>query len=117
MAYDDERPADWTSYDRIAGASSDLRFLLLEMRAGNIEQLRTVLGPKNYERVREYLDCIDANLKKMAELALRWAAAIAREGGAGIDRDVQILERMERAVVARDINEAWNIAEKWAKGD
>ena len=110
MSYDDECPSNWSTYDRVATAAADLRFLLFEMRAGeNRENLRAVMGPQNYERAREYLDCVDANLKRMGSIALSLAQSIE-------PADASILGRVQARISAGDINGAWNLIEAWSCG-
>lgn len=113
MAYDDERPADWTSYDNVATASDNLRFLL-NMR-GIPEQLRLVLGPENFVRAIELLDCIDKRLKEMGNLGVSWAASLMAERAHDGD-DMARLLKLNDARRDQNINKAWNIAERWAKG-
>ena len=111
MSYDDECPSNWSTYDRVATAAADLRFLLFEMRAGeNRENLRAVMGPQNYERAREYLDCVDANLKRMGSIALSLGSINCTAAGASI------LGRVQALFAAGDINKAWNLMEAWACG-
>lgn len=119
MSYDSSNPESWTSYDRVATASADMRELL--SMYGLREQLVPIVGPENVRRMFEYLDCIDLNLKKMGKLGLGWAsiamdrALEGREGGAGTGRDVAFQQSMDHALEQNNINEAWNIAERWAK--
>jgi len=75
MSYDDERQ-NWSPFDRAQTAAADLR-LMLSMRASK-DTIRTVLGPSNYARTFEYLDCIDKNLpvlqsrvRELIELVIR----------------------------------------------
>lgn len=112
MSYDDERPNDWSTYDRVAGAASSMRFLLFEMRAGNHQaNLRNVLGPENYERAREYLDCVDANVKKMGELALSFATTVLAQS---TDPAVAaVIDRVRTRMAEDDANGAWNLVEAW----
>lgn len=113
MAYDDERPEHWTSYDCVATASDNLRFLL-NMR-DIPEQLKLVLGPENYKRAIELLDCIDKRLKAMGTLGASWAASLMAET-AGDGADMDRLLKLNNARAEGDFNKAWNIAERWAKG-
>jgi hypothetical protein len=115
VSYDDERPADWSTYDRAATAAADLHFLLFEMRAGdNLENLQRVMGPRNYQRAREYLDCVAANLKKMGAIALSLATTVMAQS---TDPDVEpILARVCALADADDVNGAWNLVEAWVAG-
>ena len=98
MAYSDDRPADWTSYDRVATAADDMRHLL-SMHSAR-EDLRNALGPSNYARAFEYLDCIQENLKRMGRLALTWARPEIQAIADGVDND------------SDTINTRWNLVEK-----
>lgn len=113
MAYDDDSPADWTSYDRVATASDNLRFIL-NMR-GIPEQLKLVLGPENYHRAIEMLDCIDKRLKEMGNLGVSWAASLMAERAHDGD-DMNRLIKLNDKRAKGDVNVAWNISERWAKG-
>jgi hypothetical protein len=59
MSYDDEHQI-WSPFDRAQTATADLRFML-SMHASK-DQVRTAIGPSNYARAFEYLDCVDKNL-------------------------------------------------------
>jgi hypothetical protein len=113
MSYDAEHPVDWSTYDRIATAAADMRFLLFEMRASREDLLR-VMGPGNYERVREYLDCMDANLKKMGTIALSLATRLLAQ--TTDPTATPVLKRVRTLVPKGDINGAWNLVEAWACG-
>ena len=132
MSYDDERPADWSTYDRVATAAADMRFLMFEMRAGvhmsgslmfsrrigdtkpSREDLLLAMGPHNYESAREYLDCIAINVKKMGTIALSFAAiAMAQSTDPTV---APILERLRTLMAKDEINGAWNLVEAWACG-
>lgn len=114
MSYDDERPADWSTYDRVATAAADLKFLLFEMR-GSKENLRLALGPKNHERAREYLDCVEINLKKMGKTSLLFATAVLTQSP---DDPVvrRVLDRVQARIAEDDVNGAWNHVEAWLAG-
>jgi len=87
---------------------------MLKMR-GVPEQLQIVLGPNNYTRAIEYLDCIDRRLKEMGNLGVSWAASLMAEtahDGADMDR----LGKLNNTRQEANINKAWNIAERWTKG-
>jgi hypothetical protein len=107
--YEDQRPDSWTTYDRIASASDQLRFLI-NMR-GIPEQLRLVLGPQNQERLTKLLDCIDANLFKMGELGLGWAVTVFASS-----IESSLFQRVLDLRTAGQVNEAWNLVEAWATG-
>jgi hypothetical protein len=108
-----DRPADWTTYDCIATAVADLRFLLFEMRAGDHrERMLHALGPENYRTAQEYIACIDINLKKMGELGLRW---VANQLPAKTIPERMLARKVKRALEAGDINTAWNLVEKATK--
>jgi hypothetical protein len=114
MSYDDERPADWSTYDRVASAAADLKFLLFEMR-GSKENLQLALGPNNYERAREYLDCVATNLKKLGKTSLLFATAVLTQSPD--DPVVQrVLGRVQARIAEDDINGAWNHVEAWLTG-
>jgi hypothetical protein len=114
MSYDDERPADWSTYDRVASAAADLKFLLFEMR-GSKENLRLALGPNNYDRAREYLDCVELNLKKMGKTSLLFATAVLTQSP---DDPVvrRVLDRVQARIAEDDVNGAWNHVEAWLAG-
>jgi hypothetical protein len=68
MSYDsewDEVPEPPRALERVRSASADMRFLLSMHNA--VEGLKIVLGPNNYERALDYLDCIDTNSQKLKE--------------------------------------------------
>jgi hypothetical protein len=64
MSYDDEHPR-WSLYDRAQTAAADMRNML--SMHGSKEHIRLAIGPRNYERAFEYLDCIDKNLPRLQE--------------------------------------------------
>lgn len=124
MAYDDERPDDWSTFDRVATATDDLA-TMLQMH-DVVEPLKAILGPENYKRLYEYVDCIEKNLDEMGERALRWAQiAIEQDlqgstGGAAASESLDALRGIEEQLENKHravcpINKAWNIAEKWDK--
>lgn len=132
MSYDDERPADWSTYDRVATAAADMRFLMFEMRAGthvlgslmfarrigdtkpSREDLCAAMGPLNYERAREHLDCVAINVKRMGAIALSFATTVMDQS---TDPAVApILDRVRTLMSKDDINAAWNLVEAWACG-
>lgn len=96
QSYDESRPVHWTSYDRVATASADLRmvFTILKM----------TLGPTNYTSVLEYLDCIDKNLEKMGKLTISWATS---------NRDKETLDRLRHMATNPNTttNDVWNLLE------
>jgi|HubBroStandDraft_4_1064222.scaffolds.fasta_scaffold1006453_1 hypothetical protein len=114
MSYDDERPADWSTYDRVASATADLKFLFFEMQ-GSKESLRFALGPNNYERAREYLDCIQLNLKKLGKTSLLFATSVLTQSP---DDPVvrRVLDRVQSRIAEDDVNGAWNHVEAWLAG-
>lgn len=119
--YEQSRSADWTSYDRVATALADMKFLLLEMGDDHHkQQLRNLLGPENYKRLNEFFVCAEGNLQKMGRLATGWAATAmdraleGRDGGAS-EADAKQLDKMEQLRERHEINRAWNIAEEWSK--
>jgi hypothetical protein len=59
MSYDDEHQL-WSPFDRAQTAAADLRFVL-SMHTSK-DQVRNAIGPNNYARAFEYLDCVDKNL-------------------------------------------------------
>lgn len=59
MSYDDDHQS-WPLFDRAQTAAADLR-IMLSMH-GSRDHVRAALGPNNYARAFEYLDCIDKNL-------------------------------------------------------
>lgn len=59
MSYDDEH-RHWSPFDRAQTAAADLRFVLSMHASKN--QVREAIGPSNYVRAFEYLDCVDKNL-------------------------------------------------------
>lgn len=59
MSYDTDH-AHWSLFERVQTAAADMRNML-SMHAVK-DSLRMVLGPNNYVRAFEYLDCIDKNL-------------------------------------------------------
>lgn len=104
-----ESPDHWTTYDCIATAAADLRFLLFEMRGGDHqERMLQVLGPSNYKAAQEYLACIDINLKKMGAIGLAWTAMSACEN--------QLAHDVRSALEEGDVNTAWNLVEAATKG-
>lgn len=132
MSYDDERPPNWSTYDRVASAAADMRFLMFEMRAGahvlgplvlthrigdtkpSREDLRFAMGPLNYERAREHLDCVALNVKKMGAIALSFATTVMAQS---TDPAVApILDRVRALMSKDDINAAWNLVEAWTCG-
>jgi hypothetical protein len=132
VSYDDERPADWSTYDRVATAAADMRFLMFEMRAGarilgplvfarrigdvkpSREDLRYAMGPENYERAREYLDCVAANLQRMGSIALSFATTVMAQS---TDPAVaSVLDRVRARMSVDDVNGAWNLVEAWSCG-
>lgn len=132
MSYDDERPADWSTYDRVATSAADMRFLMFEMQAGahvlgslvfarrigdtkpSREDLRAAMGPLNYERAREYLDCVAVNVKRMGAIALSFATtAMEQSPDPAV---VPILERVRALMSKDDVNGAWNLVEAWSCG-
>jgi len=111
MTYDSDRPPDWTTYDRVASASADIRDIL--HMHGVPARLQMVLGPNNFHRMIEMLDCIDINLKKMGRLGLRWATEIITYRGTSTE-DTRCLRALRKYEAADKINEGWNRAEAWA---
>lgn len=109
----DDKPDHWTSYDHVATASDNLRFLL-NMR-GIPEQLKLVLGPENFKRAIEHLDCIDKQLKEMGNLAVSWAASLMAERASDGD-DMKRLQKLNDMRRDGEVNRAWNVSERWAKG-
>jgi len=59
MSYDDDHP-HWSAFDRAQTAAADLRFML-SMHTSK-DQICAAIGPNNYARAFEYLDCVDKNL-------------------------------------------------------
>lgn len=114
MTYDDEHPADWSTYDRVATAAADLKFLLFEMHATK-ETLRLLLGPNNHDRAREYLDCIQLNLKKLGKTSLLFATSVLTQSP---DDPVvrRVLDRVQSRIAEDDVNGAWNHVEAWLAG-
>ena len=132
MSYDDECPVNWSTYDRVATAAANMRFLMFEMRAGahvlgplvfarrigdikpSREDLRAAMGPQNYERAREYLDGVAVNVKKMGSIALSFATAMMAQSS---DPAVApILDRVRALLSEDNVNAAWNLVEAWASG-
>jgi hypothetical protein len=132
VSYDDERPASWSTYDRVASAAADMRFLMFEMQAGahvlgplvfakrvgdtkpSREDLRFAMGPLNYERAREHLDCVALNVKKMGAIALSFATTVMAQS---TDPAITSILARVRALMAKDdINAAWNLVEAWTCG-
>jgi hypothetical protein len=132
MSYDDECPANWSSYDRVATAAADMRFLMFEMQAGvhvlgplvfarrigdtkpSREDLRAAMGPLNYERAREYLDCVAGNVKKMGSIALAFAATVMAQSTD--PSAAPVLDRVRARMSEDNINGAWNLVEAWVCG-
>jgi hypothetical protein len=119
MAYDDERPPHWTTYDRVATASADLRDML--RMEGVMADLRRNIGRFNAERILEYLDCIDKNLEKMGELGLSFAMdtmkSVAADNAFILPTPPEPpIARVAELMSRKKINSAWNIAEAWANG-
>lgn len=110
MSYDDDCPADWSTYDRVATAAADMKFVL-EMHSTK-ESLQHLLGPGNYQRALEYLDCIQMNLKKMGKTSLLFATAVLLQSPD--DPAVRrVLGRVQSRLSKDDINGAWNHVEAW----
>jgi hypothetical protein len=59
VSYDEDHK-HWPLFDRVQTAAADLR-IMLDMHASR-DHVRAALGPNNYTRAFEYLDCIDKNL-------------------------------------------------------
>jgi hypothetical protein len=115
VTYDDERPAHWSTYDRVATAAADLRFLLFEMRASdNQHRLQCVMGPHNYERAREYLDCVAANLKRLGSVAISLATTVMAQSTDPAAK--AIVDRVRARASVGDVNGAWNLVEAWFVG-
>ncbi len=114
MSYDDDVPATWSTYDRVATAMSDLRFLLFEMHVTK-DNLRFVLGPNNHDRAREYLDSMRLNLKRMGKAALLLATSVMTQ--LPDDPVVQrVLGRVQACLAEDNVNKAWNHVEAWLAG-
>jgi len=113
VSYDDERPVDWSTYDRVVSAAADMRFLMFEMLAGR-EDLCAVMGPLNYERAREYLDCVAVNVKKMGSVALSFATTVMAQSTD--PAAAPILDRVRMLMSKDDVNGAWNLVEAWNCG-
>lgn len=66
MSYDsewDKHPTHVGRIERILTAVDDFRNLF--SMHGTKDQLKAILGPENYRRAFEYLDCIDTNARKL----------------------------------------------------
>ena len=121
---------DWSTYDRVATAAANMRFLMFEMQAGahvlgplvcardttpSREDLRAAMGPLNYERAREYLDCVAVNVKKMGSIGLSFATTVMTVMDQSTDPAVApILDRVRALMSKDDVNGAWNLVEAWA---
>jgi hypothetical protein len=78
VSYDDEH-SHWSRFDRAQTAAADLR-IVLSMH-GSKDHVRDAIGPNNYARTFEYLDCIDKNLpvlQKHIRLLIQIVEGLAR---------------------------------------
>jgi hypothetical protein len=64
VSYDEEHQS-WSPFDRAQTAAADLRNML-SMRMSK-DHVRDAIGPDNYARTFEYLDCVDKNLPILQE--------------------------------------------------
>src|SRR5271170_5790278 len=123
MTFNDELPKEWTTYDRVATTISNMKFLLIEMRAVDHQaRLRDALGPTNYEQLKEYFECVETNLEKMARLGVGWATVALDHPSDDLDNiEVELaancLDDMANAMQDGRVNAAWNLAEKCTNGE
>jgi hypothetical protein len=96
MSYDDDHQ-HWSPFDRAQSAAADLRFML--SMHGSKDQVRDAIGPSNYTRAFEYLDCVDKNLLVLQKHVDALIQVIERVAPNALDDERVTRARVEAGLV------------------